>query len=162
MKDNEKIYFYLTDLWQQLCEEHALLFNLTCDEYLYLLDSDLDSIEKTVAEKNGVITRIAELENIRKDYLRKINAGLKDSEKINSHQDLLKYVGKSTIEKDQKHFARFNTLLIKIIEKIKKQNKRNQIFLRKAMISLSEWKKEAFGENNFQIYNASGKTLGQP
>jgi flagellar biosynthesis/type III secretory pathway chaperone len=161
MKTDEKTYFQLTDLWQRLCEEHALLFNLTCDEYLYLLDSDLDSIEKVVEEKNDVIGRIASLENLRKEYLKTLNLKLKDSEKINSHADLIKFIGNSNLEKDQKHFARFNTLLIKIIEKIKKQNKRNQIFLRKAMFSLSEWKKEAFGEKNFQIYTANGNTVEQ-
>ncbi|RLA65099.1 MAG: hypothetical protein DRQ88_02415 [Epsilonproteobacteria bacterium] len=162
MKTDEKTYFYLTDLWQQLCEEHALLFNITCDEYLFLLDSDLESIEKIVEEKNIVIERIARLENIRKDYLKDLNSTLKDSEKINSNSDLLKFLGKSVIEKEQKHFARFNILLVNIIGKIKKQNKRNQIFLRKVMISLSDWKKEAFGEKNFQIYTASGNTVEQP
>jgi len=159
MKTNERTYFYLTDLWQQLCEEHALLFNLTCDEYLHLLDSDLESIEKVVEEKNGVIKRISKLENIRKEYLKSLNSNLKDGEKINSNSDLLKFLGNSDIEKDQKHFIRFNTLLVNIIGKIKKQNKRNQIFLRKAMISLSEWKKEALGEKNFQVYTASGNTV---
>jgi len=162
MKAEEKTYFYLTDLWQQLCEEHALLFNLTCDEYLYLLDSDLESLETIVEEKNGVIERIAKLEEHRKDFLKKINVGLKDTEKISTHNDLLSFIQKYSIEKNQKHFARFNTLLINIIKKIKKQNKRNQIYLRKAMISLNEWKKEALGEKNFQIYTASGNTVEQP
>lgn len=162
MKTNEKTYFYLTDLWQQLCEEHSLLFNLTCDEYLYLLDSDLDSIERIVEEKNAVIERISRLEDIRKTYLKDLNLKLKDKEKINSNSDLLKYLGELGVEKDQRHFIRFNTLLVNIVGKIKRQNKRNQIFLRKAMISLSEWKKEAFGEKNFQIYTASGNTVEQP
>lgn len=161
MGKTNKTYFQITGIWQQLCEEHALLFNLTCDEYLLLLDSDLDALETIIEEKNIVIKRIAELEKIRRNFLDQLNNKLGDKDKINSHNDLLNFVGKSSIEKEQKHFNRFNTLLTNIILKIKKQNKRNQIFLRKAMISLSDWKKEAFGEKNFQIYTASGNTVEQ-
>lgn len=161
MEANNEIYFEVTDLWKLLCEEHFLLFNLVSDEYLFLLESEIDKLEKVVSEKKQVINRIAKLDVYRQNLIKKINASLKNQEQIKSATDLIKYLGTNPIEREQKHFLRFNTLLNRTIEKLKSQNKRNHLFLNKAMISLNDWKKEAFGHKSFSTYNASGETISK-
>lgn len=161
MEANNEIYFEVTDLWKILCEEHFLLFNLVSDEYLYLLESNIDQVEKVVSEKKLVINRVAKLDVFRQNLLKKINSSLKPQEQIKSVTDLIKFLGTNPIEREQKHFLRFNTLLNKTIEKLKQQNKRNHLFLNKAMISLNDWKKEAFGHKSYSTYNASGETVSK-
>ncbi len=161
MEANNKIYFEVTDLWKLLCEEHSLLFNLVSDEYLLLLESNLEGLEDVVSEKKEVIARIAKLDLFRQNLLKKINSTLKDSEKIKSVTDLIKFLGSNPIERDQKHFLRFNGLLNKTIEKLKQQNRRNHLFLNKAMVSLNDWKKEALGHKSFSTYDAFGTTVSK-
>jgi len=161
MEANNETYFEMTDLWKLLCEEHFLLFNLVSDEYLFLLESNMDKLEKVVSEKKEVINRIGRLDLFRQNLLKKINTSLNEKSQIKSSSDLIKFLGTNPIERDQKHFLRFNTLLNKTIEKLKHQNKRNHLFLNKAMISLNDWKKEAFGHKSYSIYNASGETVSK-
>ena len=61
------------DLWKRFCEEHATLFNLTCEEYSNLLKTDLEKLEKTIAEKDTIINRINALEKLRFDLISEIN-----------------------------------------------------------------------------------------
>ena len=161
MEAGNEIYFEVTDLWKTLCEEHSLLFNLVSDEYLLLLESKINELEKIVTEKKAVINRIAKLDMIRKNILNKINSSLENQREIKSVTDLIKFLGTNPIEREQKHFLRFNGLLNKTIEKLKQQNKRNHLFLNKAMISLNDWKKEALGHKSFSTYNASGATISK-
>jgi flagellar biosynthesis/type III secretory pathway chaperone len=161
MQANNEIYFEITDLWKLLCEEHNLLFNLVSDEYLLLLESKIEEIEKIVPEKKVVINRISKLDFIRQNLIKKINSSLKGQEQIKSSNDLIRFLGTNPIEREQKHFLRFNTLLNRTIEKLKQQNRRNQLFLNKAMISLNDWKRAALGNKSFSTYNSSGETISK-
>ena len=158
---NEKlaiIYFEVTDLWKRLCEEHNELFNLTCDEYSLLLKSDLDLLEEKIAEKNIVIKKISLLESIRKDLINDLNNLIPD-QKIDGVSKLIEVMRSYEVEKNQKHLFRFNALLIDIIEKIQAQNKRNQLFINKALISLKQIRIEASGKKNYSTYSSKGSAL---
>jgi hypothetical protein len=51
---NEKLatlYFEVTNLWKEFCEEHNELFNLTCDEYSLLMQSNLELLDDKLIEK---------------------------------------------------------------------------------------------------------------
>ncbi len=159
MQANNQTYFEITDLWKTLCEEHSLLFNLVSDEYLYLLESRIEDLEKVVIDKKDVIKRIAKLDILRQNLIKKINNSYKVE--IKSVGDLIKFLGTNQIEREQKHFLRFNTLLNRTIEKIKGQNRRNHLFLNKAMISLNDWKRAALGHKSFSTYNSSGETISK-
>jgi len=104
MQANNEIYFEVTDLWKLLCEEHSLMFNLVSDEYLLLLESKIEDLEKVVLEKKAVINRIAKLEMVRQRLIKKINSSLKPQEQIKSVNDLIRFLGTNPIERDQKHF----------------------------------------------------------
>jgi flagellar biosynthesis/type III secretory pathway chaperone len=152
--EHEVLYFQVTDLWKRLCEEHSTLLDYTCDEYSLLLASKLDELEETVSEKAKVIAHINKLDEVRQDLIRRVQSY--SYHDINSVQDLVQFVQELDIEKEQKHFFRFNALLIDIIEKIQAQNKKNQIFLNKAILSLREIKQDASGQKNYSTYNAKG------
>ncbi len=151
-------YFQTTDLWKKLCEEHILLFNLTMDEYFLLLSSDLEELEKKLHEKDEVIQIIKNLESIRQSLIQ----DLENDYQLNIHSvaDLLKFMLKYEVESKEKHLFRFNGLLIDIIEKIQTQNKKNQLFINKALTTLADIRKEAFGEKNYHVYNRRGGKSG--
>jgi flagellar biosynthesis/type III secretory pathway chaperone len=149
------LYFEVTDLWKRFCEEHNMLFNVTCDEYTLLLSSQLDLLEEKLIEKNEIILRIGILENIRRDLIIELNSIMIGSE-IDSVSKLIEIMRTYEVEKNQKHLFRFNALLIDVIEKIQAQNKRNQLFINKALISLKQIRIEATGKKNYSSYTSSG------
>lgn len=158
---NEKLatlYFDVTNLWKQFCEEHNTLFDLTCDEYSLLLKSELDLLNEKIEEKNECINRIGALERVRRDLILKLNETLPE-QKVESVSQLLDVMSQYEIENKQKHLFRFNALLIDIIEKIQAQNKRNQLFINKALHSLQLIRLEATGKKHFSTYSATGSSI---
>lgn len=152
------LYFEVTDLWKRLCEEHNELFNVTCDEYSLLLRSELDHLEEKLIEKNTIIARINALENVRRELINDLNELMPDKN-IDSVSKLLDVMTVYEVEKKQKHLFRFNALLIDIIEKIQAQNKRNQLFINKALLSLKQIRLEATGKKNFSTYTSKGSAI---
>ena len=51
-----------------------------------------------------------------------------------------------------------NALLIDIVQKIQEQNKKNQMFLNRAMLSLREIKQGFTGKKTYSTYGADGMT----
>ncbi|MGZ3788436.1 MAG: flagellar export chaperone FlgN [Bacteriovorax sp.] len=152
------LYFEVTDLWKRMCEEHNDLFNVTCDEYSLLLRSELDLLEEKLVEKNQIIARISALETIRRDLIADLNKLLPEKN-IDSVSKLLDVMRSYEVEKNQKHLFRFNALLIDIIEKIQAQNKRNQLFINKALLSLKQIRIEAVGKKNYSTYTSKGSAV---
>jgi len=158
---NDKIailYFEVTDLWKRFCEEHNELFNVTCDEYSLLLSSQLDLLEEKHIEKNEIIRRIGVLENVRRELILELNILFPEKE-IDSVSKLIEVMRAYEVEKNQKHLFRFNALLIDIIEKIQAQNKRNQLFINKALLSLKQIRIEATGKKNYSTYTSRGSAI---
>lgn len=152
------LYFEVTDLWKRLCEEHNELFNITCDEYSLLLNSELSLLDDKLAEKNTIILKISALETIRRELIKELNSLLPEKE-VTSVSELLEVMRAYEVENQQKHLFRFNALLIDIIEKIQAQNKRNQLFINKALLSLKQIRIEATGKKNYSTYSAKGSAL---
>ncbi len=148
-------YFQITDVWKRHCELHSELFDLTCDEYSLLLTSELDKLEKTIADKNHVIKLVKENETIREEIIKELQTHY-PSQKLKTISDVIVFFKDFAAEKKDKHLDRFNKLLIDIIEKIQTQNKSNQIFISKAITSLREIRESATGKTSVQTYNAKG------
>lgn len=155
MSSNESYYFRVTDLWKRFCEEHTALLDLTFKEYSCLLSSEIDDLEEILEQKNQVITRIHHLEQARQNVIKNIN--LNESARIESITALIQYCQRFEQEKQHKHLEKFNNLLIDLIEKLKEQNKKNQLFLNKAISSLKSIKDEALGKKSFSTYGQSGQ-----
>lgn len=151
------LYFQVTDLWKRLCESHSELLDLTFDEYSLLLSSDIDALEDKIEEKKIVIERISGLEGLRADLIDKVNK-YQDQREVKNVIDLINVMSTTDIEREQKHLFRFNTLLIDIIEKIQEQNKKNQLFINKALNSLKEIREGATGTKSYPTYDKKGAT----
>jgi hypothetical protein len=150
------LYFQTTDVWKRLCEEHMELFNITMDEYTLLLNSEIEQLEYKIREKEAVIATIKGLEKVRQEIIVELDKFF--DEKIDSVSKLLEVMTKFEVEKKEKHLFRFNALLIDMIEKIQAQNKKNQLFINKALRSLKDIRMEALGEKNYQTYTSKGST----
>ena len=151
-------YFQVTDLWKRLCEEHVDLFNLTCDEYSLLLSSQLEELEEKLIEKNNTIKKINQLEKIRRELIADLNEFLPD-QTVDSVSSLLGVMNQYEVENKEKHLFRFNALLIDLIEKIQNQNKRNQLFINKALHSLKQIRQDVLGKKSYSTYSSRGSTV---
>lgn len=158
----ELLYFQVTDLWKQLCERHADLFDLTTEEYHTLLESDMNRLDSIILQKEEIVTHIGLLEDLRQELIGKVNLCLANqSDKkysiVQNVSELLKVMSDVGPEMEQKHLFKFNSLLIDIIASIQAQNKKNQIFINKALDSLKKLREDAIGGKKFSIYTSKGK-----
>ena len=151
------LYFQITDVWKRHCELHSELFDLTCDEYSLLLKSDLDNLEKKIEEKNYILSVIRDNEIIRDEVVARIKTSSNEKE-VKNIKDVISFFSDFEPEMKDKHLYRFNELLIDIIGKIQDQNKKNQIFINKAINSLRAIREDATGKQTVNTYNAQGKT----
>lgn len=154
----EMIYFRVTDLWQRLCEKHTTLLNLTFDEYALLLESDLEKLDTKTEEKEKTNQEVIALEKVRVQIMEELNVFLvsKNLDPIESVSDLIMVMDIYEKKNDQRHLFRFNSLLIDLIEKIQEQNKKNQLFINKALLSLKQIREEVMGDKNYSTYNNRG------
>lgn len=151
-------YFQIVDIWQRLCEEHSRLLDVTCDEYAKLLESNIEELEVVIKHKENVIRTINNLETLRVEIIKEINEKNVFDKKIENVSDLIIVMRDFEDKNEQKHLFRFNQLLIDLIEKIQEQNKKNQLFLNKAILSLRQIRDEASGHKSFMTYNEKGLT----
>ncbi|MDH5580369.1 MAG: flagellar protein FlgN [Candidatus Heimdallarchaeota archaeon] len=162
----EILYFQVTDLWKRFCEEHTRLFNATCDEYECLLDNDIDRLEVIIDNKQKIINKISLLEKLRKEVIENLNEtiderykGLLNNDRnISSIKELLIFITKFEQLKSYNHLQRFNNLLIDLIEKTQEQNKKNQLYINRAVKNLDELKKGIMGERPYKTYTSLGTT----
>ena len=157
---NEKTLYFqqVVAVWEGFCVLHKELYDLTCDEYLTLLASDIDKLETMLPVKDEIISKIGELEKERGQLIEQLNETGLFAIKIQKAGDLLN----AFAEIDQKSaipaLKNLNSLLIDIVTKIQEQNKKNQQFLNKAMLSLREVKQGFSGKKNYTTYGADGLT----
>jgi flagellar biosynthesis/type III secretory pathway chaperone len=123
-----------------------------------MLKSDLYLLEEKLKEKAEIILKINVLESIRRDIINDLNL-IYPEESIDSVSKLLEIMKIYDVELKEKHLFRFNALLIDIIEKIQIQNKRNQLFINKALLSLKQIRIEALGKKNYATYSSKGSVL---
>ncbi len=160
--DNLKlIYFQVTDIWKRFCEEHTLLLDKTFEEYSLLLKSDIETLESLLEEKQEIIKRITFLEHARTRCITKLNEFLKTNsqKEVESVSELIEVMQLFEKENNTQHLFRFNQLLIDLIEKIQEQNRKNQVFLNKAINNLKEIREEALGVKNYSTYNQKGVSV---
>jgi flagellar biosynthesis/type III secretory pathway chaperone len=145
----------LRELWQEFCHKHTELYDITCDEYMHLLASNIEDLEETIQQKTALINYVNGLDGIRTDLIGDLSESLNlsgESKLIDLIQGL-KAVGE---EKQAVEIEKLNLLLLDIVEKIQEQNKKNQIFLNKALHSLNELKESFVGHKTYKTYSSTG------
>ena len=143
----------LNDLWQEYCQFHSNLYELTCDEYMHLLSSDIDALDDILVEKNKVIEHIKSLEDKRSLTLQELNE-LTEENNIVKINDVINLAKKLGDQSEATRLEKLNLLLLDVIEKIQEQNKMNQMFLNRAIHSLKELKESFSGRKTFKTYGA--------
>ncbi len=158
------IYFQVTDIWRRFCEEHTELLDKTFEEYSLLLRSDVEKLEDVLREKQEIIKRVNILEEARAESIKELNLYLKENKQkeVESVSELINVMQQFEEHNETRHLYRFNELLIDIIEKIQQQNKKNQVFLNKAINSLREIREEAMGVKSYSTYNKKGVSTVRP
>jgi flagellar biosynthesis/type III secretory pathway chaperone len=157
--DEKKLYYqHVVSVWEGFCHLHKDLYDLTCEEYLTLLESDIDKLETMLPLKEEIIAKISELEKERTELIEKLNSTALFSTKITRAGELLTAFSSIDQQAGIPALKNFNSLLIDIIQKIQEQNKKNQQFLNKAMLSLREVKQGFTGKKQFTTYGADGQT----
>lgn len=147
----------LNSIWQEYCESHSSLYELTCDEYMHLLASDIELLEETLENKSAKIEYIKTLEVKRAEVLEELNV-LAEGKELTKISDVIKLAKSLDDQTEAKRLDSFNLLLLDIIEKIQEQNKLNQLFLNKAILSLRDLKESFSGRKTFKTYGANGVT----
>jgi flagellar biosynthesis/type III secretory pathway chaperone len=147
----------LNSVWQEYCESHNSLYDLTCDEYMHLLSSDIESLEKTLEAKNDKIEYIKTLEAKRLEVLKELNELSEDID-VKKIGDVLELAKVLEDQSETNRLEKFNLLLLDIVEKIQDQNKLNQLFLNKAILSLRDLKDSFSGRKTFKTYGSNGVT----
>ena len=158
MKENLEVAFHYEraiELWQKFCRLHTSLYEHTCEEYNLLLSSDIDSLDPLLKSKQQIIEDIHACELDRRNLIQEMKASGSNIENVG---DLIIFFTKHEENKDQKYLQKFNALLIEIIEKIQEQNKKNQVFLNKAIFSLREVRTSFQGKKSYSTYNSQGAT----
>jgi flagellar biosynthesis/type III secretory pathway chaperone len=157
--DEKKLYYQQSILvWESFCQLHKQLFDLTCDEYLTLLASDIEKLESMLPIKEEIIGKIGELEAERAELIETINNSKIFSQPILKSGDLLAAFAELDQQSSIPALKNLNALLIDIVQKLQDQNKKNQVFLNKAMLSLREIKQGFSGKKTYTTYGADGMT----
>lgn len=157
--DEKKLYYHrVLSVWEGFCQLHKELYDLTCDEYLTLLASDIDKLEGMLPLKEEIISKISELESERSELIETINNSKIFSTGIQRAGDLLTAFSLMDQQSSIPALKNLNALLLDIIQKIQEQNKKNQMFLNKAMLSLREIKQGFSGKKTYTTYGADGMT----
>lgn len=156
MKD---FYFNFIELWKKLCELHSQLYDFTCDEYSVLLSGEVEQLELVGKKKEKLMGLITNLDEYRDDlikHMKNFNSNLTFEKVI----DVIQYFKDFEKENSLSLLENLNTLLIDIIEKIKEQNKKNQIFLHKSIRSFEQIRQGLQGNYQHRIYNSKGYSIG--
>jgi flagellar biosynthesis/type III secretory pathway chaperone len=151
-------YQQALEIWEAFCQEHRELFDLTCEEYLTLLASDIDKLESMLPLKEEIIARIGELEARRARLIEEINQSGAFAAPITRAGELLAAFAELERRQSIPALRNLNSLLVDIIQNIQEQNRKNQVFLNKAMLSLREVKQGFSGKKTFTTYGADGMT----
>lgn len=155
----KKLYYQrVLHIWESFCRLHKELYDLTCDEYLTLLASDIDKLENSLPIKEEIIQKIGELENERNELMEKLNASGMFSTPITKASGLMRAFQDLDTNSGIPALHNLNTLLVDIIQKIQEQNKKNQLFLNKAMNSLRDVRQGFMGKKTYTTYGADGLT----
>ena len=155
-KRPELYYFQATDIWKRLCDEHEALLACTSDEYALLLGSELEKLEEKTKEKDVIVRNIRRLDGLRRDLVDRIN-GVISGGRIDDAKGLLASMQRYEAARSIRPLSKYHSQLKRIIGKIQDQNKRNRIFINKAVLALRDMREEVTGTRGYPTYDARGE-----
>lgn len=146
------------EVWENFCRLHRDLFERTCDEYQALLSGELESLETLVALKEAIMAEINDWETRRANLIHEMNGSGHLRHKIKNISDLLSALQRPESQLPIPALHNLNALLIDIITRTQEQNKRNQLFLNRALLNIRELKDGFTGKRTYTTYGSDGMT----
>ena len=159
MKDNiQSLYNSFTDLWKRLCDIHSELYGITCEEYLALLNSNIDQVNALLEHKEVLIKTIDDFEAERFSLVLRI-AKISQSQPTNfaKFKTVYEYFHKHLQLDNENTLLKYHATMLDLIEKTQDQNKKNRIFLNKALHSIQELRFELNGVSKVDNYSRTGE-----
>jgi flagellar biosynthesis/type III secretory pathway chaperone len=144
------------EVWENFCRLHRELFELTCDEYQALLSGELENLEALVTRKEAVMTKINAWDATRTSLIQDIDRAQIAPHPISNIKDLLDLLREPENQMPLPALTNLNALLIDIITQTHEQNKRNQMFLNRALLSLRDLRAGFSGKRQYTTYGADG------
>jgi len=157
-KSVQSLYFEFVDLWKSLCDIHNQLYLITCEEYLALLNSNIDRVNSLLEEKEQLMKLIDDLESHRFKLVINVseiaNVPATNFSKFRTIYDFL--LNELNL-KEENPLIKYHKLMVELIEKTQDQNKKNRIFLNKALLSIQELRNELNGTTKVNNYSRTGE-----
>jgi len=150
-------YQELTLIWRELCVLHTHLFELTNQEYQYLLTSETDLLESNLIEKRNVVKMINDFDQRRQDCVERVFALINPDTDLSPTFSIINRILMQNLKLEASHqLEKYNDYLVDIIEKIQMQNRKNRQFLNRAMIMIDDLKKDFQSSKKILSYNKKG------
>lgn len=156
---NNEFYFKFVELWKKLCEIHSQLYDFTCDEYSILLSGEIEQLELLGKKKEKILLLISSLDSYRQELILNIQKAFPEV-KMKKVRDVIEFFQAMEQQHEISLLKDLNELLMEMIEKIKDQNKKNQIFLHKSIQSFEQIRTGLQGNFQHRIYNSKGHSIG--
>lgn len=144
------------EVWENFCRLHRDLFELTCDEYQALLSGEVEALETLVSRKEAVMADINGWEATRSGLIQDIDRSNIATHPITNIKGLLDLLREPESQMAIPALTNLNSLLIDIITQTHEQNKRNQVFLNRALLSLRDLREGFSGKRQYTTYGADG------
>ena len=158
----QSYYHHFVKIWKELNELHLQLFDLTSREYLHLLASEFEELESLLIQKELIVNQIHQVDLQRSQLILKLGLESEcDPDALNSFTSTKNVlyafcqINDSAPENDI--LDKYNKILIEIIGKIQTQNKKNRLYLNRALHQLSDIQSEFIGKQKIETYNNLGE-----
>jgi len=158
----QNYYHDFVNTWKILSELHLQLLDLTSKEYLHLLSNEFEQLESLIIQKELIINQINQIDLKKSQLILQIalETGC-SSEELNTFKSTKKLLYKicNIDEKNnpEEVLEKYNILLLEIISKIQIQNKKNRLYLNKALFQLTSLQSELIGKQKNSTYNHIGE-----
>ncbi len=154
----ELYYIQTLEIWEKFCLLHKELYELTAKEYLLLLENNLEELTSITNQKELIFKDVNAIESHRNDIISDLNKNISEDNKIKKVSELIAYFRPIEEKRNLNSLLNLHNLLINIIEQLQEQNKKNQIYINKAILSAKELQESFKGKKSFKTYGADGLT----
>lgn len=154
----ELYYIQTLEIWEKFCLLHKELYELTAKEYLLLLENNLEELTSITNQKELIFKDVNAIEAHRNDIISDLNKNISEDNKIKKISELIAYFRPIEEKRNLNSLLNLHNLLINIIEQLQEQNKKNQIYINKAILSAKELQESFKGKKSFKTYGADGLT----
>lgn len=152
------LYLEFTELWKSLCDIHNQLYQITCEEYLALLNSNIEKVHLLLENKELLMKNIDGLDQERLNLLTRVSDFSQlPITSLSKFKVVYEYLKEELNLEENNPLLKYHLLMIELIEKTQDQNKKNRIFLNKALHNIQELRNDFNGTTKVNNYSRTGE-----